>query len=57
MKVFNRPLKKAEKMTLCSSDYMRPYTYYEVSEETRLKIIEVLKQERENIQKEFENLS
>lgn len=56
LRVFNKPAKKAKKMTLCATDYMRPYVYYEVSQETRQRILQILKEERENLQKEFDAL-
>ncbi len=56
LRVFNKPAKKAEKMTLCATDYMRPYVYYEVSQDTRQRILQILIEERENLQKEFDAL-
>ncbi len=57
LRVFNMPVKKAEKMTLCATDYMRPYVYYEVSQDTRQRILQILEEERENLQKEFDALT
>lgn len=56
LRLFNKPLKRAKKLTLCSSDYMRPFKYYEVSGSTREKIIQILEEEREELQKELDNL-
>lgn len=56
LRIFNKPLEKAKKLTLCSTDYMRPYTCYEVSKETRNRIVQVLEEERAELQKELDNL-
>ncbi len=50
LRVFNMPAKKAKKITLCATDYMRPYVFYEVSQDTRQRILQILKEERENLQ-------
>lgn len=56
LRIFNKPIEKAKKLTLCSTDYMRPYTCYEVSRETRERIVQVLEEERAELQKELDNL-
>ncbi len=56
LRVFNMPVKKAEKMTLCATEYMRPYVYYEVSQDTRQRILQILKEERESLQNKFDAL-
>lgn len=56
LRVFNKPIKKAEKMTLCATDYMRPYAYYEVSQDTRQRILQILEEERESLQNKFDAL-
>lgn len=56
LRIINKSLEKAKKITLCSSDYMRPYEYYEVSRETKEKIIQILEDEKVGLQKELDNL-
>lgn len=56
LRIINKPLEKAKKITLCSSDYMRPREYYEVSRETKEKIVQILEDERAGLQKELDSL-
>lgn len=56
LRIINKPLEKAKKITLCSSDYMRPYEYYEVSRETKEKIIQILEDEKAELQQELDKL-
>lgn len=56
LRVFNKPLKRAKRMTLCATDYMCPYTYYEVSQNTRQRIVQILQEEKEELEKELSNL-
>lgn len=54
--IIKEPLEKAEKLTLCSSRYPLPYIYYEASEETKRKIVQILYNEKAELQKELDNL-
>lgn len=56
LKIIKEPLEKAEKLTLCSSRHLLPSIYYEVSEETKRKIVQILYNEKSELQKELDNL-
>ncbi len=56
LRLFNKPLKRAKRMTLCATDYMRPYAYYEVSQKTRQRILQILQEEKEELQKELSDM-
>ena len=43
-------------MILCATDYMRPYEYYEVSQKTRERILQVLEEEIAELRNEFDML-
>ncbi len=52
LNLFNKP----KKIGMTASDYMRTIEYYEASTEIREKIINLLKQEKERLEKEYETL-
>lgn len=56
LRIFDKPLKKANKLTLCATDYMRPFSYHEVSHETKERILRLLEEERDKLQEELDNL-
>lgn len=56
LRIFGKPLKKAKKLTLCSTDYMRQCVYYEVNSDIKDKILRILEDERAELQKELDSL-
>lgn len=52
LSLFNKP----KKIGMTASDYMRTIEYYEASMEVREKIINLLKQEKERLEKEYKTL-
>lgn len=56
LRIFNKTLKKTKQLTLCANDYMRPFSYHEVSHETKERILRVLEETRDKLQEKLDNL-
>lgn len=56
LRIFNKTSKKTKQLTLCATDYMRPFSYHEVSHETKERILCILEEERDKLQEELDNL-
>lgn len=56
LRIFDVSLKRKKSMILCATDYMRPYEYYEVSQKTRERILQVLEEEIAELRNEFDML-